>query len=376
MKIALVCSWLNQYGGAERVLEVLHSMFPEAPIYTSMYAMKTMPASYQQWDIRTSFLQHLPFIKTHHQPFLPLYPLAFESLNLSEYELVISNTSAFAHGVKIGPQTTHICYCLTPARFLWMYEEYIDRENMPKIAMAVMPLLVPLLRQWDRKAADRVSYFVSISSAVSERIRRFYGRSSEIIYPPVDTRLYQPGTSHDDYYLIVSRLVPYKRIDLAVKAFNSLGLPLRIIGGGRDFEALRALAKSNIKFMGRLPDNEVKEAYARCKGFIFPGEEDFGLTPLEAQSSGRPVVAFAAGGALDTVVDGVTGTFFREPTAESLAEAVRHLEGMSLDPAGIRRHAEQFSTENFREKLMIFIQQAYKRHGFETPQFSEISNNG
>jgi glycosyltransferase involved in cell wall biosynthesis len=357
MKIALVASWLNQYGGAERVLEVLHGMFPEAPIFTSMYLARSMPESYRQWDIRPSFLQHLPLVKTHHQPFLALYPLAFESLDLSSYDLVISNTSAFAHGVRIGPRTTHVCYCLTPARFLWMYNEYVRRENLPVVARAVMPVFLPALRWWDRRAASRVTHFVAISRAVADRVARFYDRPSEIIYPPVDTSLYQPSDACDDYYLIVSRLIPYKRIDLAVQAFNRLGLPLHVIGGGRDLEALKAMAKGNIRFLGRLPDAEVKEAYARCRGFVFPGEEDFGLTPLEAQASGRPVVAYAAGGALDTVIDGETGVFFRQPTPEALAEAVRQLEQTPTDPARIRKHAERFGTGAFQNKLFSYLEE-------------------
>jgi glycosyltransferase involved in cell wall biosynthesis len=207
-----------------------------------------------------------------------------------------------------------------------------------------------------------VTHYIAISQAVADRIARFYGRTSDIIYPPVDTSLYQPAAQQDNYYLIVSRLIPYKRIDLAVEAFNRLGLPLKVVGDGRDRAALQAMAKNNVEFLGRMPDATVKEMYARCRGFIFPGEEDFGLTPLEAQASGRPVVAYAGGGALETVVEERTGVFFRQPTAEALAEAVRRFEGLSFDPAQIRRHAETFSVEAFQRKLTDYVNGNYAEH--------------
>ncbi len=362
-RVALLHSWLNQYGGAERVLEVLHGMYPEAPIYTSMFWPQAMPDAYRRWDIRLSFMQHLPLVKAHHQPFLPLYPLAFRQFDMSEYDIVISNSSAFCHGVRTGPHTCHVCYCLTPARFLWLSREYTRRESLPLPARTLLPLVLNPLRSWDRGAARQVTHFVAISRAVADRIQRFYGRHSTIIYPPVDTTLYQPSADGpDNYYLIVSRLIPYKRIDLAVRAFNQLGLPLKVVGGGRDREALQALAKDNIEFLGRLPDATVKEMYARCRGFIFPGEEDFGLTPLEAQASGRPVIAYGAGGALDTVVEGRTGTFFHQPTPESLAEAVRRFESIPFDPVAIRRHAEGFSTQVFRQDLSAYVHERYAEH--------------
>ncbi len=367
-QVALLHSWLNQYGGAERVLEVLHTMYPDAPIYTSMYWPEAMPIAYRQWDIRTSFMQRLPLVKAHHQPFLALYPLAFQQFDLSQYDLVISNSSAFCHGARMGPDTCHICYCLTPARFLWRYEEYVEREKLPGVARAVLPVVLGPLRAWDLAAARRVTHYVSISEAIAGRVQRFYGRSSTIIFPPVDTSLYQPVPQQDNYYLIVSRLVPYKRIDLAVQAFNQLGLPLKIVGDGRDKEALQAMARPNIEFLGRIPDAQVKEMYARCRAFVFPGEEDFGLTPLEAQASGRPVIAYAAGGALDTVIEGRTGTFFHQPTPDALAEAVRRQESMSFDSQLIRQHAEAFSIEAFKSRLGTFAQEKLAEHRQQRPQ--------
>ena len=365
MRVAIVCSWLNQYGGAERVLEVVHEMYPEAPVYTSMYRPEALPASYRSWDIRTTFLNRFPFIKRHHQPFLPLYPHGFETLDLDGYDLVLSVTSAFAHGVITRPGTTHICYCLTPARFLWNYDAYAEREQLGRLPRAVLPFILPGLRTWDALAANRVDHFVAISKAVQERIQKLYRRPSHVIYPPVRTADFGLSEQVDDYYLIVSRLIPYKRIDLAVKAFNELGLPLVIAGDGRDRRALERLARPNVRFAGHVSDAERKRYLSRCRAFLFPGEEDFGITPLEASASGRPVIAYAAGGALETVVEDVTGTFFREPTPESLAEAVRAFDPGRCDPLAVRRHAERYDASAFKAQLSRFI--AAAMGGVELP---------
>lgn len=357
MKVALVCSWLNQYGGAERVLEALHDMFPEAPIYTSIYWPEAMPPTYRTWDIHTSFLDKLPLIKKRHQPFLPLYPFAFEEFDLSEYDLVISDSSAFAHGVITPPHTLHICYCLTPARFLWSYHQYIAGEDLGRLARKLLPFFIYRLRLWDRAAADRVDSFATISEVVRRRIAKYYRREAQVIPPPVDTESYLPCETHEDYFLIVSRLVPYKRIDMAVRAFNELDLPLVIIGDGRDRTRLEAMAQPNIRFLGRLPDGEVRHYFARCRALIFPGEEDFGISCVEVQAAGRPVIACAAGGALETVEEGVSGLFFPQATAASLAEAVRSFDHRQYDPATIRQRAQAFSIENFKARMRGFIEE-------------------
>ena len=358
LRVAIVHDWLNQVGGAESVLEVLKETYPEAPVYTSIYWPQAMPARYQEWDIRTSWLDSLPLIKKHHQPFLPLYPLAFEGFDLGGYDLVLSNKSAFCHGVITPPGTTHISYCLTPTRFLWGYHEYVKHEGLNPLAGALLTPVLPLLRLWDRIAADRVEHFIAISDTVRQRIEKFYRREAVVIHPPVEIDCFQVSDSHDDYFLIVSRLIPYKRIDLAVKAFNVLGLPLKIIGDGRDRQRLEAMAKSNVEFLGRLADHEVGQYLSRCKAFIFPGEEDFGIAPLEAQAAGRPVIAYAGGGALETVVEGATGLFFREQTPESLAEAVSIFDAGDFESAAIRRHAQGFDKETFKSKLRAFVDDA------------------
>jgi glycosyltransferase involved in cell wall biosynthesis len=363
LKLALVHDWLNQIGGAEDVLETLAEMFPRAPIYTSIYWPERMPPAYRAWDIRTTWMDHLPGIYRHHQPYLPLYPLAFAGLDLSGYDLVLSNKSGFCHGVRTG-EAVHLCYCLSPTRYVWELDAYAAREAIPPALKAVLRPLIALLRRWDYWAAQRVSYFIAISREVQARIRRYYERDSVIIHPPVDTTRFRPSTSLrcrpasalDDYYLIVSRLIPYKRIDLAVRAFNLLGLPLVIAGDGRDRGALEALAGPAITFLGRVPDEDLPDLYARCRAFILPGLEDFSIAPVQAQAAGRPVIAYGAGGALDTVIEGETGTFFHEPTPEALAAAVRTFDPDEIDPNACCASAERFDANVFKEKLSQFIQ--------------------
>ncbi len=362
MRVALVHDWLNQNGGAERVLEALHALYPGAPVYTSLYAAERLPEAYRSWDIRTSFMQWLPLAKRRHQPFLPLYPLAFQGFDLSAFDVVISNSSAFCHCVPVAPGTLHINYCLTPPRFLWNLEHYLSRERVPGPVRALIPALAKRLRDWDaRVAPQRVSEFVAISRAVQERIQRVYGRESAIIYPPVETSDFTPGAAVEDYYLVASRLIPYKRVDLAVRAFTQLGLPLVVVGTGRDQAALQAIAGPSVRFEGWVSQDRLKALLAGCRGFIFPGEEDFGIAPVEAQASGRPVVAYAAGGALETVTEGVTGVFFHEPTADALAGAVRRAEATGWDRAAIRRHAEGYDTEVFKRAFTGFVEEQWAR---------------
>jgi len=353
VKIALVASYLNQYGGAERVLEVAHDLFPGAPVYTSAFWAPAFPAMYQTWDIRTSFLNRVPV--RDQRLFLPFYPAAFESFDLRGYDTILSVTSAFAHGVPVPSGARHICYCLTPARFLWNYADYVERERIGRLARLVLPLFIRGLRMWDRRVANRVTQFVAISEIVRRRITRCYQRDSVIIYPPVEVKRFSVSADHGDYFLILSRLVPYKRIDLAVQAFNELGLPLYIAGDGRDRARLQAMAKPNVRFLGRVPDEQARDLLGRCRAFLFPGEEDFGITPLEANACGKPVIAFAGGGALDYVTAGVTGEFFREPSAQSLAEVVRQFDDRKYDAMTIRRHAEKFGTDVFKSKLSEMV---------------------
>jgi len=283
-------------------------MYPEAPIYTSIFGPGALPPAYRDWDIRPSFLNRLPLIRQHHQWFLPLYPYAFEHFDFSDYDLVLSVSSAFAHGIITSPKTLHICYCLTPARFLWDYHTYMAREGLGRLVRLVLPLFLYNLRLWDRLAADRVDHFLAISQTVQQRIRKLYRRDAKVMYPPIDAQRFPLSQEPGDYFLILSRLVPYKRIDLAVRAFSQLGLPLLVIGDGRDRQALEGIAAPNVRFLGR---------------------------------------------------EGTTGVFFRARTPESLAEAVKRFDSLHFDPAGIREHAVAFDRAVFQRKLADFIRVVY-----------------
>ena len=356
MHLALVHDWLNQLGGAEDVLERLVEMFPRAPIFTSMYWREGMPPTYRAWDVRTTWMDHLPGIYRRHQPYLPLYPLAFAHLDLSGYDLVLSNKSGFCHGVRTGG-AVHVCYCLTPTRYVWNFEGYAAREALPPALKAALRPIIVFLRRWDYRAAQRVDHFVAISTEVQTRIRRYYSRDSVVIHPPVNTARFRPAAARDDYYLSVSRLVPYKRIDLAVRAFNLLGLPLVIAGDGRDREPLESLAGPTVTFLGRVPDEALPDLLARCRAYILPGTEDFCIAPVQAQAAGRPVIAYGAGGALDTVVEGETGIFFSQQTPEALAAAVCAFNPDVVDSRVCVQNAARFDVSVFKQRLMRFMEE-------------------
>lgn len=351
MKVAIVHDFLMQMGGAEKVVEVLHDMFPDAPIYTSAYDESAMPLYYRTWDIRTSFLQKMWLKKHSHRMALLLYPAAFESFDLSEYDLVLSSSSAFAKGVITQPHTKHISYTYTPMRYAWTTKRYLENERLAGPLRALAMPGLHYLRTWDTITIDRVDKYIAISQAVQARIAKFYRRPSTIICPPVETTRFEPDPQTEDYYILVARLVPYKRIDLAVEAFNRLGRPLKIVGEGRQYKALKALAKPNVEFLGRVDDMALPGLMARAKAYIMPGEEDFGITPVEANACGRPVIAYAAGGAVDTQKDGVTGVLFSRPNADGLHDAVLEADKITFDADVIRAHAQQFDTSQFREKI-------------------------
>jgi glycosyltransferase involved in cell wall biosynthesis len=357
MKVALVHDYLNQMGGAERVVIAFHQMFPDAPIYTSIYDPQRVDPVFQEMDIRTSFMQKFPLVTRHHQPYLPFYPFAMESLDLRDYDLVLSSSSAFGKGVITLPETMHICYCHTPMRWCWNYREYVEREQLGAMARRVLPFLITGLRMWDQVSAMRVDHFIANSPVVAARIQKYYRRDAVVIPPPVEVSRFSfdPGIEREDYFLIVSRLIPYKRIDLAIEACNRLHLPLVIIGAGRDMERLKRMAGPTIRFLGRLSDQEVLHYYARCRAFLFPGEEDFGITPLEAQASGRPVIAYGRGGSLASIVEGITGEFFYEQTVDSLAAVLASFEERRYKSQTIRNHALEFDTSRFRRRILQFI---------------------
>lgn len=360
MRLAIVHDFLNQFGGAERCITALHELYPEAPIYTSICDLSRLPEVFQRMDIRTSFMQRLPFSSVFHKYYFMFYPLAFERFDLSGYDVVLSSSSAYAKGVRTRPGQLHLCYCYTPARFIWRYEDYVSRENIAPLFKQVLPFLLEPLKKWDLANSRGVDHFAAISGAVAERISRIYGRQSDIIYPPVETDFFRPASVDRDYYLIVSRLAPYKRIDLAVAAFNELDLPLKIVGGGPDRARLEKLARPNIEFLGRLPDAEVRRLLAECQALIFPGEEDFGIVPLEALASGRPVIAYRAGGAAETLNDGETGVFFDEAAPRSLINAVNRFKFLAFDKEKLRARALKFDKRVFQREIDRFIRRKYE----------------
>jgi len=338
------------------VLTSLTELFPQAHVYTSIWAPRNMPPAINALPIHTSFMQRLPGVCEHHRACFPLYPLAFQSFDLSDYQLVITNTQGFANGVRTGPATTTVCYCLTPMRWAWSTDEYITQESAARRAGVLLRPLMAVVRRWDRWAAGHMQHFIGISRAVAERIRRAYGRDAEVIHPPVEVRKHEVSDQVDDYFLVVSRLAPYKRIDLAVQACTNLGLPLKVVGDGRDLARLRSLAGPTVEFLGFEPDDRVvRQHYARCKAFLFPGEEDFGISPLEAQASGRPVIAYAAGGALDTVAPGLTGELFEQQTVDELVDTLRTFDASRYDPERIRKHALQFDSTVFKRRIQEYV---------------------
>jgi len=361
LRVALVHDYLNQPGGAEKVVEVFAEMFPDAPIYTSVYDRDRMPDVWKMRDVRTSFMQRISPRLAIAKPLIPLYPSAFESFDLSLYDLVLSSTTAFAKGVVTRPETCHVCYCNNPTRYLWMYHEYLAHERFPAPVRAVLGAMATPMRVWDYAAAQRVDFFIAGSRNASRRIAKYYRRDSTVVQPPIDTDAFSPSCQIGDYFLVVSRLQSYKRIDLPIEACNRLRLPLWIVGDGPDRVRLGDMAGSTVRMLGRLPDPEVHVLMAKCRALLFPGEEDFGLTPLEAQAAGRPVIAYGAGGALETVIEGETGMFFREPTVDSLARALAEFND-TFDPQRLREHAELFGKERFKKRMYSTLERAWAEH--------------
>ena len=351
MKVALVYDRVNKWGGAERVLLAFNKIFPEADLYTSVYNPKKAPWA-NKFNIKTSFLQNFPFAKSAHELYASLMPIAFESFNFDAYDLVISITSESAKGIITKPGTLHICYCLTPTRYLW--SGYNDYFRNPILKFFSKPA-VSYLRYWDRIASKRPDKYIAISTEVKNRIKKYYGKDCEIIYPPlmisdVGHRTLEE-TKDRGYFLLVSRLVYYKRADLAIKAFNKLGLPLKIIGTGFQGSYLKSLAKSNIEFLGDLTDEKLSFYYKNCRALIFPGLEDFGLTIVEAQSFGKPVIAFSGGGAIDIIREGITGEFFNEQNPESLIKSMEIFVNKSYNSKLCRENALRFSFDKFKDQI-------------------------
>lgn len=361
-KVAIVYDWLTNMGGAERVVLAMHDAFPDAPIFTSVFDPEGCPP-FKGLDVRTTWLQKLPrALRKRHQLFPIFRAQAFRRLDLHEYDVVISISSAEAKAVRVRPGARHICYCLTPTRYYWShYEEYKKEPGFgalnPLVRLA-LPAFVGRMRELDLRAIDGVNEFIAISSAVASRIKTYYNRDSSIIYPPVGMQRFRgldiTGTRKG--FVALGRQVPYKRIDLAVKVCTDLNLPLTVYGNGPEHEKLVAMAGPTVKFVVGAPDEVIAKALAGAQGFFFPQEEDFGIVQVEAMAAGCPVIAYAKGGALDVVTEGKTGVFFSEQTPESVAEAIRKLQKMRFAPKVLQAHAETFSEENFIRQLHELVQ--------------------
>ena len=360
------------------MLEVFCELFPHAHLYTLLHNKGSASDTIENMDIRTSFIQHLPLAKRKYRYFLPLFPTAIERFDLCGYDVVLSSSHCVANGVMTGTDTLHVCYCFTPMRYIWdMYDQYFTGERSGGMTRLAASFVRNYLRKWDVKSSRRVSRFVAISKYVGERIRKHYDRESDIIFPPVDCSYFKPSSSSEDFYLMVSPLVPNKRVDIGINAFNKLGLPLKIIGSGQEESRLRGIANRNIELMGWQSDETVRDHYAACKALIFPGIDDFGIVPLEAQASGKPVIAYGGGGALETIVpldrhplgtgkeceqpQNATGVFFYEHTSDALAEAVSYFEEIkdSFNKQEIRKNAESFDRVIFKDKIKDYIEKEY-----------------
>jgi len=361
------------------VLEVFCELFPDAHLYTLLHNKGSVSGTIENMDIRTSFIQHLPLTEKKYRYFLPLFPTAIERFDFRGYDVVLSSSHCVAKGVITGSDTLNVCYCFTPMRYIWdMYDQYFTEERSGAITRRAVSRVRNYLRKWDVESSRRVNRFVAISKYVAGRIRKYYDREPDIIFPPVDCSYFKPSSSSEDFYLMVSPLAPNKRVDIGINAFNRLGLPLKVIGSGQEEDRLRSIANRNVELMGWQSDEIVRDHFAACKALIFPGIDDFGIVPLEAQASGKPVIAYGGGGALETIIpvnsnrpredseDGqsqkATGVFFYEHTPDALAEAVSYFEGIRdmFDRHEIRKNAESFDRAIFKDKIKKYIEKEYK----------------
>lgn len=363
LKIALVHDWLTNMGGGERVLWELHQMYPDAPIYTSVFDAKKMP-QFADLLVKTSFLQHWPLAKRKHQLYSVLRPQAFESFDFSGYDVVISTTSSEAKGIITNPGTLHVSYIFTPTRYYWSGAyQYLDQPGfgaLNSIVRLLAPPIISKLRGWDFAAAQRPDRMVGISGYVNRRIEKYYRRKPDLIYPPVDVDRFEYKKTREEFYVVVSRLIPYKRVDLVVAACKKLKRKLIVVGDGSELDKLKHLAGPQTTFSGRVSDEKVADLLAKARGFIFTAEEDFGIAPIEAMAAGCPVIAYRRGGALETVIEGQSGTFFDEQTVDSLTTALKGFEAMEFDAKTVRKQAEKFSNEHFAQQVKAYVEEALK----------------
>ena len=351
MRVALVHDYLNQRGGAERVFAKIAGAWPEAPIYTALYDERVVGDLFPARRVRRSYLAHVPLANRYFRALAPLYPGAFEAFDFSDYDAIVSSTTAWAKGVRVPPGAVHVCYINTVSRFAFARDEYVPRLAQP---------FVKRLVEWDRRAAQRPTRFVANSRNVADRIAKYYGCESDVLHCPVDLERFTAGNGAGDYFIIASRLLPYKRIELAIDAAKLAGVRVMIAGTGPAEGALRERARGTpAELLGYVPDARLDELLGNARAALVPGEEDFGLVPLEAAATGRPTIAYRGGGALETVVEGTTGAFFDEPSAASLASVLRTFDPSRYDSAALRAHAERFSPERFVAELRAIVERVY-----------------
>ncbi|MDO8529286.1 MAG: glycosyltransferase [bacterium] len=357
MRIALVHDYLVQYGGAERVLECFSELFPYAPIYTLVYDKKAMHGIFKEKDIRTSYLQKIPFASKQHRLFPPLMPSAIEQFDFSKYNIVLSDSSSYAKGIITGPDTLHICYMHTPMRYAWDdCQKYTADFGFPRFIKKFVPFVMNYIRLWDRISSDRVDKFIANSNFVRKRIKKYYEKEASVINPPVSVNDFYISEKQKDYFLMVGRLIAYKRHDIAIRAFNKLGLKLKIIGRGPEMKRLQKMAKSNIEFLGRVEDNELAKCYSECQAFIFPQEEDFGIVAIEAFASGRPIIAYRGGDISENMEEEKTGIFFEKQTSEDIIQAVKKFKNLTFNKNYIRSKSLKFDKEVFKGKIREYIE--------------------
>jgi len=357
LKVAIVQERLNVVAGSEKVVFNLHDLFPNAPIYTAIADCDLVSKHLPDAQVKTSFLQRIPLVAKHHQKFLPLYMLAFEQFDLSEFDLVISSSHCAAKGIITKPQTCHICYCYSPMRYAWDMQHCYTRTQS-RLVRAIWSVLANYIRLWDLSTAFRVDYFIGISEHIARRIRKFYGKPAAVIYPPVEVDKFCISPSVDDYYLVVCRSAPYKRVDLIVQAFNRLGRRLVVVGGGEQESYLKKIAGPNIELLGHISDKELVKYFAHCRALVHAAEEDFGINMVEALASGRPVVAYGVGGAAEIIDPDVNGVLFPEATEESLIRALKECESRTWDPEAIQQTSLRFSVARFEEEIISFVEWA------------------
>ncbi|MBX4191824.1 MAG: glycosyltransferase [Candidatus Doudnabacteria bacterium] len=357
MKIALVHEYLNQLGGAERVLKNFLEIWPDSVLHVLIFDSKKTNGEFDKYTKKISFLDKLPLAHSHPRLLVSIMPIAIEHFDFSDFDVVISDSSSFAKGIKTDK--LHICYCHAPTRYLWTVHDYLSKQQYPEIFKQLGKPALVLLKKWDYKASQRPDFIIANSKNIQNQIKKFYDRDSVVISPPVDTSKFYPDGEKQNYFLATGRLEPYKKVDVIISAFNELGLPLKVAGSGTILKDLKKIAKPNVQFVGPVNDDELRKLYSNAKAYVFAAEEDAGIMIVEAQACGTPVIAYGKGGALETIQEGITGEFFTEQSKESLIEKIKNFDSTKYNPTAIRENALQYDNKIFQKKIKDFVEEKY-----------------